>query len=683
MKRRELQIPKLRAQASIAPETLNEEDRTVEVRFYSGAAVMRYSFWDDEPYELAFDLSPKAVRLERFNAGAPLLDNHRNYGGVADVMLGVVEKAWLADDGGRALVKIAADRPDILARLKDGILRNFSMGAVVHTMRDVTQKGDKQRKLLAIDWEPMELSVVPIPADPSAQALEAQALASAEKFPCTVEFSAEAKAEAPKRATAPKEKKMKVRLLADIEDVGKLGDIVEIEELEFDEELHSKELEPKKKTVTTPADDRAEDLELQDALGADTKRVARLREIATHFELDELWIRRHSKRGSTVKEALSDARKQAAKTEPDVDGRLTYGEDYQSLGWMVGRMSESLASRALGSACPEPARAFERKTIAECGYAILEKLGQTRGRALDPLRSPLDVIKLAMGTTDFPSILANVLNKTLLGAYEAAAPSFTRISQMKQFKDYRPHRFVRAGDFPLPLIVGEGGEITQGAMGESHETITAYKYARILAILWEVLVNDDLNAFTDFGGMVARRIRDNENKLFYDNVIKTGSGLGAAMTDGVAVYNSAHANVNSAGALSNDRLNEAFGLMAAQTSIDGLKINVGPRYVLTSATSHILAKTLLTAIQATQASNVNPWAGIMEPIWDANLSGVRYYVLADPSQGSNYIHGTLNNQPPRFEVRPGFEVEGVQVKVVHDFGCGAVDYRYGVTGAGS
>lgn len=474
---------------------------------------------------------------------------------------------------------------------------------------------------------------------------------------------------------------MKVRLLADIEDVGKLGDIVEIEELEFDAELHSKELVEKK--PQTPADDRSEDLAMQDALAADTKRVARLREIATHFELDDLWIRRHSKRGSTVKEALSDARKQAARTEPDIDGRLTFGEDYNSLGWAVGRMSEALAARATGTACPEPASAFARKTIAECGYAILEKLGQTRGRALDPIRQPLDVIKLAMANSDFPLVLANVLNKTLLGAYEQAAPSFTMFSQRRNFKDYRPHRFVRAGDFPLPLIVGEGGEITQGAMGESSETITAYKYARILAILWEVLVNDDLGAFMDFGGMVARRIRDNENKLFYDNCIKTGSGLGAAMTDGVAVYNSAHANVNSAGALDNTRLNEAFALMAAQTSIDGLKINVGPRYVLTAATSHILAKTLLTAIQAAVASNVNPWAGIMEPIWDSNLSGARYYVLADPSQGTNYIYGTLDNQPPRFEVRPGFEVEGVQVKVVHDFGCGAIDYRYGVTGAGS
>ena len=43
--------------------------------------------------------------------------------------------------------------------------------------------------------------------------------------------------------------KIKVRLLADVEDVGKLGQIVEIEEDSFDEDLHSKELEKDKQQI--------------------------------------------------------------------------------------------------------------------------------------------------------------------------------------------------------------------------------------------------------------------------------------------------------------------------------------------------------------------------------------------------------------------------------------------------
>jgi hypothetical protein len=662
-------LPKLRSEAPVVASTLDVDARTVEVIFYSGASVQRFPFFDD-PYELAFSLDKGSVRMGRFNAGAPLVDNHRDDLPVSQAVIGVVEAAWLAADGGHARVKIAEDRPDILARLRDGILRNFSMGAVIHTARDVTKKGDSQKRMLAVDWEPMELSIVPVPADSGAQVL-----AQAEKFPC--ELSG---------ALAPKGErnmdKIKVRLLADVKDVGKLGEIVEIEKLEFDSELHTREL--KKAAPSDQSDDRAEDLALADALASDTKRVARLREIATHYELDDLWVRRHQKLGSTVTEALAAAKKLVQTTDAGViDSGLKFGEDYQSLGWAVARMSDALSARALKTPCPAPAQQYARMSLAECAYGVLEKLGQTRGRALDPIRAPYDVIKLAMSNADFPNILANVLNKSLLERYQTANPSFRMIAAKRDFKDYRAHKFIRSGDFPLPLLIGEGGEITQGSMGEGSESITALKYGRIMAILWEVLVNDDLSAFGDFGGMVARRITDFENATFYSRVITTGSGLGQTMSDAVACYNAAHTNVNSAGALDNTRLEEAFGLMAAQTSINGLKLNVPGRFVLTSPTSHILARRLLSPIYAAQASNVNAFSGLMEPIFDANLSSVRYYVLADPAVGSNYVYGTIGGSGPRFEVRPGFEVEGVQVKVAHDFGAGTIDFRYGVTGAGA
>lgn len=671
MKRRDVMLTKLRrGGVSFEPSTVDAEARTVELRWYTGAEVYRYS-WEHGTFLLSFSMEPKSIRLGRLKSGAPLLNSH-NDGSLKDVV-GVVEKARVEGGNGYATVRFSEreDVQPIFEDVKAGILRNVSMGAVVHQMKEITEKGDRLKRFLAIDWEPMELSLVAVGADPGAQALSEQA----ERFPCEVRFSG--------AAVAPREDgmKIKVRLLADVDDVGKLGEVVEIDEMEFDDEVHSKEL--KTKETLAPQDDRSEDLAMRDALEADAKRVSRLREIATHYELDELWIRRHNKRGSSVKEALSDARRQAAKTEPDIDGRLVYGEDYNSLGWTVGRMAEALSARAAGKPCPEPASVFRQHSIAECAFGVLEKLGQTRGRALDPLRRPEEVIKLALSTSDFPGLLGNTLNKNLEEKYRLAMPSFRMFSSLRNFRDYRPHTFHRAGDFPLPLQVGENGEITQGSMGESKETVTALRYGRILPLSLEILVNDDLSAFTDFGDLVARRILDFENATFYSRVITTGSGLGPTMADAVALYNSAHANVNSGGALDNTRLGEAFGLMAAQTSIDGLKLNVPPRYVLVSPTSYTLARTLLAAIQPAQASQVNPFSGLMEPIFDANLSGTRYYVLADPAAGSNYIHGTINGQGPRFAVREGWEIEGVQVRVSHDFGCGAIDYRYGVTGAGS
>ena len=679
MKRKgEFRLPVQHLRASIESETFNAEARTVEIRWYTGAAVLRHSFFDG-PYMLQFSMDPKAVRLERFQSGrAAFKAGHGFTDEIRDV-LGVLENPRLAEDGGRATVRFSK-RPEvdsILQDVRDGILGNVSMEARAYEVADVTEKGDEMTKLLATDWEPTAVALVGTGADPGAQVL---ADGAAKDFPCTIHLRAEAVADAHGGET------MKVRLLS-------TNEVVEIAEEEFDEKLHSKELEaPKASDPDPPAaqlDDKAEDRKLADFKEAEARRHARIRELQVHFEEDELWSQRHIKLGSSVDVAKADGMKRAAKKAPDIDGRLSVGSDYESIGWKSARIVEALSARSLGETCPDPAKKWERATVAECAYVLLEQRGETRGRMLDPLRGPEDVIKLAMTTSDFPGVLANVLNKTLLPAYVAAAPSFQAIAARRNFRDYRAHKFVRIGDFPETKLVGEGGEVTEGSIGEGSETVTALKYGRILNLALEVLVNDDVGAFQDFGGLVARRIRDRERALFYATCITAGSGLGPDLADGVAVHNAAHGNVNSAGALSNDRLNEAFGLMAAQVGLSGdaadaeIKLDVMPRYVLTSATSHVLARTLLTAVNPTQASEVNPWAGIIEPIYDSNLSGVRYYVIADPMALPNYIYGTVDSQGPRFEVRQGFEVEGVQVKAVHDFGCGAIDYRGSVSGAGS
>lgn len=661
-------LPREILRAAVEPSSVNADALTVSLKWYTGVYVRRYS-WEHGEIELAFDMKPAAVRMGRLQNGAPLLNAHSNWN-LADV-IGVVETASIKGGEGFATVRFS-DRDEVAPIFRDvqnGIIRNVSMGAAIYQMKEVTQKGDALKRFLAIDWEPRELSLLPIGADADAQTL---AEASSEEFPCTITLSAEALADAQPEATT-----MKVRLLS-------TNEIIEIEDDQFDESLHSKDL-----TTTTepapdvPGDDKSEDRKLADFKEAEQKRSARIRELMIHFEEDEIWAQRHIKLGSSVDVAKDDGQRRAAEKAAEIDGRLDVGNDYGSLGWKHDRMTEALFARAAKGTCPEPAEKYREYSLAECAFEILEVRGETRGRRLDPLRRAEDVIKLAMATTDFPGLLANVLNKTLLPAYEAATPSYRAIAAQRDFADYRPHRFVRVGDFPETKLIGEGGEVTEGAIGESTETVTALKYGRILNLLWEVLVNDDLGAFSDFGGLVARRIVDRENALFYATCIAAAAGMGPSLADGVAVHNAAHANLTGAGALANSLLESAYALLMAQTSIDGIKLNVPPKYLLTSVTSWGLGRRLLTPTNPTQASEINTFAGIIDSLADANITGTRFYVFADPANLPNFIYGTVSGAGPRFEVRQGFEIEGVQVKAVHDFGCGAIDYRGSVSGAGA
>ena len=654
-KLRDLMLPKLRAEVLVAPETLNEKARTVEVIFYSGAAVERIPLFDD-PYTLSFSLDPKAVRLARFNAGAPLVDNHDAYGSVGDVVLGVVDRAWLEKDGGHAVVRFSSRESvtPIFNDVKDGVLRNFSMGVRVHQMRDVTEKGDKQKRLLAVDWEPHELSIVPVSADPGAQAL-----AQTERFQCSFTSSGD--------VAALKETKM-----SELDDTTKtVGD--------------AKPDAPAPTEKLNAEDPKTLARAVEDAIERDKERAKQIRKLAAAYNLDDVWAQRHIKLGTEHEQLVADAAEKRAAQAPKVDSTISLGEDFEAIGWRVDKMADALAARAQRKAPPPPAEQFAHFSFAECGYECLSLNGRTRGRNLDARRRPEDVLKLALHTTsDFPSLLENVLNKTMLPAYQLANPIHRQIARSVTFNDLRAHNFLKQGDFPAPAELNEHGEFTSGTMSEGKEQVTAKMYGRIFGISRHILVNDDLGAFNDLATAAGRRVVDFEESTFFSTCITVASGLGPTLVEGaVAVYNAAHGNITAAGALDNTRLEAAFALMLAQTSLDGMKLSIMPGILLVSPTSFGAARRFTKEVNAEQAANVNTFAGIIEPATTAQLTGTRFYVLARPGDGSNYVYGSLPGQAgPAVEVQQGWRVAGVEVKVQRDFGTGAVDFRYGVTGAG-
>ena len=154
--------------ATFAPATVNAEARTAEVTWSTGAKVKRYDFWDGESFNE--ELVMNGANLSRLNAGAPVLNSHSNTG-LNDV-IGVVERAWITGNEGRALVRFSErdEVAPIFADVKAGILRNISVGYSIDKVERVraTDKGalDTMR---VTEWTPMEISLVPIPADAGAQ----------------------------------------------------------------------------------------------------------------------------------------------------------------------------------------------------------------------------------------------------------------------------------------------------------------------------------------------------------------------------------------------------------------------------------------------------------------------------------------------------------------------------------
>jgi hypothetical protein len=148
------------------------------------------------------------------------------------------------------------------------------------------------------------------------------------------------------------------------------------------------------------------------------------------------------------------------------------------------------------------------------------------------------------------------------------------------------------------------------------------------------------------------------------------------MDDENELFHADHGNLAGSGAaIGEATLSAARLAMRSQVGLASELISVTPKYVLVSATKETEAEKAITAIQATQTSNVNPFSAL-SPVVEPRLSGNPWYVVADPNEIDGLEYAYLEGEPgPQMETRAGFEVDGVQIKIRLDFGAGFVDWR--------
>jgi HK97 family phage major capsid protein len=126
------------------------------------------SFSSEEPYERWFgteilDHGKSSVRMDWMKGGtAPLLLDHD-----PEKQIGVVEIASIGSDRrGSATVRFgkSALAEEVFGDVCDGIRSNVSVGYRIHKMirEEVDEENEQYR---ATDWQPLELSIVSIPAD--------------------------------------------------------------------------------------------------------------------------------------------------------------------------------------------------------------------------------------------------------------------------------------------------------------------------------------------------------------------------------------------------------------------------------------------------------------------------------------------------------------------------------------
>jgi hypothetical protein len=158
-------MPPLCVRAAVS--SINDEARTVELVFSTGAAVDRMDWWTGKRYIEKLSMDPGHVRLDRLNAGGPLLDAHSSYS-IQD-QIGVVEQgsAKIIKKEARATVRFSRrdSVEEIWQDVRDGVIKSVSVGYRVYKFEETQGKDNAIPTRLATDWEPFEVSLVPMPAD--------------------------------------------------------------------------------------------------------------------------------------------------------------------------------------------------------------------------------------------------------------------------------------------------------------------------------------------------------------------------------------------------------------------------------------------------------------------------------------------------------------------------------------
>ncbi|SDV51705.1 hypothetical protein SAMN05216551_1301, partial [Chitinasiproducens palmae] len=154
--------------------TVDADQRSVECTWTTGAKVRRYDSARDRMYieELGCGVGV-TVRMDRLASGsAPLLNCHSSWG--LGSVLGVVDRADLDQAKGTGTASLRFSKRDevepYFQDVLDRILRNVSVGVRVYRYEMIPPgtEGNTDWIYRAMDWEPIEISLVPVGADAGA-----------------------------------------------------------------------------------------------------------------------------------------------------------------------------------------------------------------------------------------------------------------------------------------------------------------------------------------------------------------------------------------------------------------------------------------------------------------------------------------------------------------------------------
>lgn len=590
--------------ASVVPSSVNEDARTVDVTWSTGAEVTRYDWRSDSNFAESLSMDPAHVRLDRLNNGAPVLDSHGSSGGVRGV-LGVVEGGTARVAGGKGTATLRFSKRSevdgVWQDIKAGILRNVSVGYVVQQWQIQRGEGDKLERRTAVDWEPYELSIVPIPADPGAQV------------------------------------RSKTR-----------GEAMEDEN-----------------TTTQPADQRAQ--------ARERRRCADITNLCQTHGVDAQRQASWLEEGATVDAVraaiLADIgeRQRATHVSP-----ATLGGSYRDRD-MTRDAADALARRAGVAVEGEGHRHFGDAKLLDVARRVLES-GGVNTRTL----SGNEIATRALATSDFAGIVALAGQRVVRNAYDSVPLAHREILRRTTANDFRAKHAVSNASAGILPEVPEGGEYPQMNVSAEKASYALKTYGAKIVFTRQLLINDDWGMVESAARARGRSAAETERAVVWGFILGNPDA-----PDGNPMFdNTNHGNFPAASAtpISATTLAAARKAMRTALSPDGFPVNGLLKNIVVAPNGETTFDQLLNGVYVPGSADTAMTKSLrnvvlhVEPAISASKSD--WLGFTDFGQCDHFEYAYLSgSEGPRVEQRTNFDTDALELKVVLDFGIGAIDWR--------
>ena len=656
----------------LAPVTkINDQARTADLVWTSGAPVLRYDWYNDRYYNEVLSLDSKHVRMGRLQSGrAPLLNTHSRWD-LSSVM-GVVRSADLAGEEGTCVVEFSkrTDVEPYFQDVVDKIIGNVSVGYTVYQYDRIPPEQPGQPwTYLAIDWEPTEVSLVPIGADADAGVRsddpnQRPKMPEGRMHPC--KFTTRSLEASPSPAAAGNSTRKETTM----------GD-------------QTTSAAPN--TATPQVNEAALAAARAEGARLESERQAGIREAVQLGGLDAAFADQLiANREMTAADAGMAVLREKAKRDAATPTRSA--ANIETVSDETERRRQAMGDAIVLRANPNPefrgnaermgaARQYRGMTLMDMAREAIEVAGgNTRGlsrrevamMALN-LQRDMQVRAGMQSTSDFPEILASTVNRTLRAAYSLQPRTFTGWARQSTAPDFREIARVQMSESSAFQKINEGGEYKAITFGDSAEKYSLGKYGGIVALTWETIINDNLSGFDRIPVALAAEAAALEGDIVYGIL-----SANAAMSDNVALFHATHGNLMNAAAISDVSLGAGRSAMRKQVGKKGRVLNLTPSFLIVGPDKESEANKYTSAsFVATKASDINPnYNTSLEVVVDPRVSGNTWYLAAVPQLVDTIEFSYLEGEEGLFtETRQGFEVDGLQIKARHVFAAKAIDHR--------